>query len=341
MTSRSAGVIGTGLIGGSIAAGLVEAGWSVAGYDPDPDVRSKAQSLGLVDHTVGSIDAVVDAEPDLIVVAAPPKATIEVLSSLGTTTTVMDVSAVKTAILAAGSHLPGFVGTHPMAGRETSGPRAASAALFQGASWVVVEGAAPGPAETVVEVVSTLGARPIHMTADEHDRAVALISHLPHLVAGALLSAVEQQPGSLDLAAGSFRDLTRVASSQPLPWVEILKTNDRAVLAAVGAMRETLAAIESAIVSEDDSLLSLLDAARETRAALGSPVAQVRIALADKPGELARVGHAFETAGVDIRDIQMRHAPYGGGGVLTLAVRQGEQGALVHALERENLLILP
>jgi prephenate dehydrogenase len=341
MTSRSAGVIGTGLIGGSIAAGLGEAGWRVAGYDADPEVGAIARSLGIVDRTVEGIEALVELEPDLIVVAAPPKATIEVLSSLATDITIMDVSAVKTAVVAAASHLPAFVGTHPMAGRETSGPQAASAALFNGASWVVVEGAEPEPLETVLDVVSALGARPVSMTAEEHDRAVALISHLPHLVAGALLSAVAKEPDSLSLAAGSFRDLTRVASSQPLPWVEILKTNGEAVLAAIGAMRETLAAIEAAIVSEDDSLLSLLDAARETRSGLGSPVAQVRIALADKPGELARVGHAFETAGVDIRDIQMRHAPYGGGGVLTLSVRQGEQGALVHALEREDLLILP
>jgi prephenate dehydrogenase len=341
MTARSAGVIGTGLIGGSIAAGLRDVGWKVVGYDPDPDVGALAAELGLVDRTVDDIDALAELAPDLLVVAAPPKATIEVLSSLNTETPVMDVSAVKSAVLDVASHLPAFVGTHPMAGRETSGPRAASAALFKGASWVIVDGASAEPLEVVLDVVSTLGARPVFMGADEHDRAVAHISHLPQLVAGALLSAVAEEPGSLDLAAGSFRDLTRVASSQPLPWVEILKTNDRAVLDAIGALRETLAAIESAIVSEDDSLLTMLDEARQTRAALGSPVEQVRIALADEPGELAKVGHAFEAAGVDIRDIQMRHAPYGGGGVLTLSVRQGGQGALVHALESEGLLIIP
>ena len=99
--------------------------------------------------------------------------------------------------------------------------------------------------------------------------------------------------------------------------------------------------IEAAILSDDDTLLTMLSEARDTRRALGSPVAQVRVALADQPGELAKVGHAFESSGVDIRDIQMRHAPYGGGGVLTLSVRPGEEGSLRLALEDEGLLIIP
>ena len=182
---------------------------------------------------------------------------------------------------------------------------------------------------------------PLWMSAEAHDRAVALISHLPQLVAGGLLGAARERPTSLDLAAGSFRDLTRVGASQPIPWVEILKTNQVAVLDAIGALRDRLATIEAAIVSDDDTLLGLLSDARETRRSLGSPVAQVRVALADQPGELAKVGHAFEDSGVDIRDIQMRHSPHGGGGVLTLSVRPGEQGALRLALEDQGLLIIP
>lgn len=341
MGEERVGIIGTGLIGGSMGAGLRRAGWTVVGYDPDPDTLRVALEGGLVDETADSIDDIVEDIFDLLVVAAPPTASIEILSSLSWTHPIMDVAGVKVPVLSAAASLPGFVGTHPMAGRETSGPTAASGALFHGASWVVAEGAQPLATDLVCEVIQALGARPVFMSAEQHDRAVALISHLPQLVAGSLLSAAADRPESLDLAAGSFRDLTRVGASQPIPWVEILKANDAAVLDAIGALRERLAAIEAAILTDDDSLLTILSTARETRRGLGSPMTQVRIALADQPGELARAGHAFEASGVDIRDIQMRHAPHGGGGVLTLSVRPGEEGALRLALEREGLLVIP
>jgi prephenate dehydrogenase len=313
----------------------------VIGYDPDDDVKTVAVVTGLVDETRDSVDQLVSEDLDLLVIAAPPMATIEILSGLSSDLVVMDVAGVKLPIMTAAAHLSGFVGTHPMAGRETSGPSAASGALFQGASWVIVENVGrPEATAIVVDVVESLGARPVWMSASDHDRAVALISHLPQLVAGSLLAAAAESPESLDLAAGSFRDLTRVGASQPIPWVEILKTNTEAVLAAIGSLRERLAVIEAAILAEDDSLLTILENARSTRSKLGSPVAQVRVALADEPGELAKAGHAFEASGVDIRDIQMRHAPHGGGGVLTLSVRPGEKGALRLALEHEGLLII-
>jgi prephenate dehydrogenase len=328
------------LIGGSIAAGLRNAGWSVVGYDSDPDATAVAVELGLVDRIVSSLDALAEEDPEVIVVALPPKATIETLASLNTSTTVLDVAAVKEPIVAGASHLPGFVGTHPMAGRETSGPRGASAALFRGASWVVVDGAEPHADATATNLIETLGARVVRMSASDHDAAVARISHLPQIVAGALLASASESPGAIDLAAGSFRDLTRVAASQPIPWVEILKTNKGPVLDAIGALSSQLALLQSAIVSDDDQLLTRLTTARSARRDLGAPVAAVRIALADQPGEIARVGHALEASQVDVRDIQMRHAPHGGGGVLTISVRPGEEGALAHALEDAGLLLV-
>lgn len=335
------GIIGLGLIGGSIAAGLTKAGWTVIGYDSDPDALSVARERGLASEYVGSIDDVVGAHIDVLVVAVPPKATLEILASLETEHVVMDVAGVKAAVLDGAGHLSGFVGTHPMAGRETSGPTAASAALFRGASWVVIDGAAREADASVVSLIQTLGGRVVRMTAAEHDAAVARISHLPQLIAGALLATALKEEGALDLAAGSFRDLTRVGASQPIPWVEILQTNASAVLDSIGVLRERLALLEAALVSDDDTLLALLSEARQTRRSLGAPVAAVRIALADQPGEIAKVGHALESSAVDVRDIQMRHAPHGGGGVLTISVRPGEEGALSHALEDEGLLLVP
>ena len=207
-------------------------------------------------------------------------------------------------------------------------------------TWVVVEGSSIEATSRAVEVIETLGANPLFMTAASHDEVVASISHLPQLLAASLLAAVSQTPDALNLAAGSFRDLTRVAASQPIPWVEILKSNEAAVLAAVERLRIQLDTVEAAVLADDDELLAYLAHAREARRALGAPVAAVRVGLADEPGELGKVGHALEESRVDVRDIQIRHAPYGGGGVLTLSVRAGEEEALRHALEEAGLLLV-
>ena len=337
---QRAAVIGLGLIGGSIGAGLREAGWVVSGYDSDADHRLVALDRTLIDETVDSIDEVVANAPDIIVIAVSPKATVETLHALSTDLPIMDVAGVKQHVLAAAAHLPGFVGTHPMAGRETSGPAAASGALFRGASWVVVTGAPPEPTQQAVAVIEALEGRVVRMSAAAHDAAVARISHAPQLVAGALLAAASDVDGALDLAAGSFRDLTRVGASQPLPWVELLRGNAGDVLDAIVDLKHQLSRLEAAILTDDDGLLTMLAHARETRQSLGAPEASVRVALADQPGEIAKVGHALESSQVDVRDIQLRHAPHGGGGVLTLSVRPGDEAPLAHALEEQGLLLV-
>jgi prephenate dehydrogenase len=335
------GVIGTGLVGGSIAAGLTASGWDVVGYDSDRDSLETALERELIGIAVDSIAGILDAPPEIIIVAAPPKATIEILSNLQTPVVVMDVAGIKSSVLDAAKHLPRFVGTHPMAGRESSGPRAASPALFRGATWVVVEGSSIEATERAIEVIETLGANPLFMSGSAHDEAVAAISHLPQILAAGLLASAAETPDALDLAAGGFRDLTRVAASQPIPWVEILKSNESAVFSAIDDLRHQLDKIEAAIRSDDDELLAYLSRSREQRRTLGAPVCAVRVSLADEPGEIARVGHALEESHVDVRDIQMRHAPHGGGGVLTLSVRAGEEEALRHALEDAGLLTVP
>lgn len=328
----SVGIIGTGLVGGSIAAGLSAADWEVIGYDADAAASETMTRRGFVSRVVGSVEEILAEVPDVVVVAAPPKATIDVLSRLDTDLVVMDVAGIKSEVMDAAEHLGAFVGTHPMAGRETAGPESSSPALFRGATWVVIDGSKPEPTERVHEIVRTLGANPVSMSAAEHDRAVASISHLPQLLAAGLLTQAADTSSAMDLAAGSFRDLTRVAASQPLPWVEILKSNSAAVLAAVDAVRRQLDTVEAAILSNDDDLLAYLSNARDMRRSLGAPVAAVRVGLQDEPGEIARVGHALEESGVDLRDIQIRHAPHGGGGVLTLSIRPAEEAALRHAL---------
>lgn len=335
------GVIGTGLVGGSIAAGLTASGWDVIGYDPDRDSLEIALERELIGIAVDSVAGLLDAPSEIVIVAAPPKATIEVLSNLTTSSVVMDVAGIKSPVLAAAKHLPRFVGTHPMAGRESSGPRAASPALFRGATWVVVEGSSVEATDRAIEVIEVLGANPLFMSGAAHDDAVAAVSHLPQVLAASLLASAAETADAIDLAAGGFRDLTRIAASHPIPWVEILKSNQVAVVSAIDRLRRHLDGIEAAIRSDDDELLGYLSRSREQRRILGAPVSAVRVSLADEPGEIARVGTALEECHVDVRDIQMRHAPHGGGGVLTLSVRAGEEEALRHALEDAGLLTVP
>ncbi len=144
----------------------------------------------------------------------------------------------------------------------------------------------------------------------------------------------------MQLAAGSFRDLTRVAASDPEVWVQLLLANSSPVRSAIDDLRRRLDLVSEALSDGDeDHLFDLLGRAQEVRRSLAPPVVAVRVALADQPGELARVGRALEKSGVDVRDLQLRHAPYGGGGVLNLAVRHEEAETLRAAVVAEGLML--
>lgn len=329
---RRALISGTGLIGTSIALGLQDLGWETLGWDSNPEALAGAARTGAV-APIESFDAVTLGTNDLLVLAAPPSAVRSTLSELETAALVIDVASVKAPILEV-VRTERFVGTHPMAGREVTGPDAARPGLFRGATWVVVPNGADEADVLAVEVIVTgLGARPVRMAASDHDAAVARISHLPQIVAAALLDGADEVPGAMDLAAGSFRDLTRVAASDPAIWMDILTVNRREVVDAVEALRSRLAAL----TASDAALDATLAEARHLRASLGPELAVVRVALEDRPGEMASVGQALSECGADLRDLQLRHAPYGGGGILTLSVRAGEESVLRSALEAEGL----
>lgn len=325
-------ISGTGLIGTSIALGLQDIGWETLGWDPNPESLDGAVRTGAVSPINGLNSVVLEAD-DLLVLAGPPSAVRSTLSELETKALVFDVASVKGPILEV-VQTERFVGTHPMAGREVTGPEAARPGLFRGATWVVVpDGAAESDVLAVETIVTSLGARPVRMGARDHDAAVARISHLPQIVAAALLDGAGEVPGAMDLAAGSFRDLTRVAASDPAIWMDILTVNHREVMEAVEALRTRLAAL----ANSDADLNATLVEARHLRASLGPELAVVRVALEDRPGEMASVGHALSECGADLRDLQLRHAPYGGGGILTLSVKAGEESVLRSALEAEGL----
>lgn len=339
--SSHVGIVGTGLIGASIGLALGQAGWTRTGWDADAEALATARICGAIDTPVSGPQAVVEARPDIVVLAAPPGAIRTLVQDLDTDLLVMDVASVKSPIVEA-STLARFVGTHPMAGREVSGPDAATPALFRGAAWVVTtDGASPEDIESVTAVIETLGARALLMSAAEHDRAVGAVSHLPHLIATTLMDLVSDDARSLELAAGSFRDLTRVAGSSPEFWKEVLAANADVIAERVAAFRSRLDVMLSVIESGDiDAIADRLSRAQQSRRDLGAPVGAIRVALADRPGELARVGQAFQRSSADIRDIQMRHAPYGGGGILTVSVNVDDVEIMVDALAAEGLYVI-
>lgn len=336
-----AAVLGTGLIGASIGIGLRGLGWEVVGWDPDEPASQGAVKCGAVDRVADSLEAaMVDA--DLVVLAGPPIAIEEQLKTLKTESLVTDVAGVKAPMVAAGRHLKRFVGGHPMAGRESSGPAGASGSLFRGATWVLTtDNANPSDLEAVARLVADLGAIPVVMDAADHDAAVAAISHLPQVVASALVNRVARHPTALDLAAGGFRDITRIALSDPGWWTDVLVENRTALGALIRGLGEDLNTWADLIESQDrEGVGAEMLAARSARRSLSAPVAAVGVVLDDRPGEIARVGHALETSGVDLRDLQLRHATHGGGGVLTLSVKAAEADRLMAALRADGFRLL-
>ncbi len=340
LTSQLATIHGTGLIGASIGLALKAHGWKVAGWDPEAGVLNEASSVGAIDRQLHAPDDD-DARTDITFLCGPLDATLSTLESLQSDRTITDVASVKRPVVAAGSHLPGFVAGHPMAGSAVSGPRFASAHLFHGASWAICSDNSNERAiDEVSRVVATMGANPVLLTSAEHDAYVATVSHLPRVLASALIELVSKSPGATRLSAGSFRDLTRVAGSGGSWWSEVLVTNGAPVRSAIGGLIDILKEWDAELSTSDgDAIAERLGSAEKGRSELGAPVAEVRVVLFDRPGEVGRVGMALSDSGVDLRDIQLRHAEYGGGGILTLSIAAGETDALRAALATQGFEI--
>jgi prephenate dehydrogenase len=338
--SPTIGLLGTGLIGGSIGLGLARAGWTVIGWDPDPAALEVALERGALSSAAVSEADLTDKALDLLVLAGPTPAIIETLQHLPTDLATTDVSGVKGSVMAAGARLHHFVAGHPMAGLEVSGPRFSSATLFRGAAWILIADAAEEvDLRRVEEMVKALGAHPVRMTALEHDKAIAVISHLPHLLASALLQEASASVTDLGLVGGSFRDLTRVVASDSAPLSELLIANRDSLASALrrflGRLERWLPILDEAATSEANSVLS---ESSRMQAKLRPPVRPVAVALLDQPGELARMGRALERSKVDVRDLSLRHALDGGGGRLEILVREGDAAVLVEALRAEGLV---
>jgi prephenate dehydrogenase len=239
-------IVGLGLIGGSLARALSRAGYPLVGVDRDPVCRRARRTRGLA----ASFESLEEAVPqsDVIVLAAPPGANLELLprvarlASRGSVVT--DVGSVKGPICREARRLglSAFVGGHPMAGREGSGFSASKADLFRARPWILTSGS-PRALRSVRSLLRSLGARGVFMSPEHHDRLVAFLSHVPQLVSFALLEAAARDPVAarhLDAAGPGFRDMTRLGKSPRPLWREILRENSRDVARALTAFQRAL-----------------------------------------------------------------------------------------------------
>ena len=324
---RRAAVIGTGLIGGSIGMALRAQGWYVTGRDRDHARAQRAVELGALDE-IGA-----DPDAEVTFVATPVSSVAaEARQVLTPTGVVTDVGSVKAPIVAAVGH-PRFVGGHPMAGSEQEGVDGADAALFEGATWVLTptEATEAEAYALLRSVVSSFGADVLAIPPERHDELVAVVSHVPHLTAAALMTlaaaSAEEHHTLLRLAAGGFRDMTRIAAGHPGIWPDICVENRDAIVSVLDRLLDTLGGLRDVVASSDrDGLLRTLERARHarvnlpTRAARAEDLVEVRVPIPDRPGVLAEVTTLAGDLGVNIEDLEIAHSAEGERGVLLLVI---------------------
>jgi len=341
-----AAVVGTGLIGGSIGLALRRLGWWVSGSDQDASRASRALEIGAID-CVGMDD---EAAVTFVAVPAGQVAGVAraVLSRQRGDQAVTDVAGVKQAIVSAVGH-PRFVGGHPMAGSEQEGVDGADPDLFLGATWVLTpDEATSGQAYTqVLSVVRALGANPVALPPHRHDQLVALVSHTPHLAAATLMNlaadVAASDPSLPRLAAGGFRDMTRIASGHPGIWPDVVAENKEAILDSLDRLSGALDKVRAIVAAGDrEGLLALLERAREGRVNLpvGAPAlgeaTEVRVPVPDRPGAIAEVTTLLGSMGVNIFDLEIAHSSEGDRGVMVLVVDASTEGAVREALAQRG-----
>lgn len=270
------GIVGLGLIGGSIGLALREPGRRIVGFDPDETAARTARDRLCVD-ALAPLEEV--ARSEIVFVAVPPDVTVEccerVLGTAGESTVVTDCASVKNEVAewARAGKRSRFVPGHPMAGHEKGGAAYASAWMFRGARWVLtpVRSTETAAVRRVEATVKAMGAMPVRIDATAHDRHVAVVSHLPHVLAAALVNLGESLE-SADVAGGSWRDMTRVGGVDPELWTQIMMRNRTELAHTVRDFEAGLAALRDALEADDrEGLRDLLESAARIKAAQATP----------------------------------------------------------------------
>lgn len=284
--SKKIVIIGLGLIGGSLALCIRKAhpSYQLFGIEASPSSGQLALEKGLVDHVSTRLEDFA-GQADVILLCLPIQATIETLEVLGQIplkqdVLVLDAGSTKVAILAAAERYLAdrkicFIGGHPMAGSHKSGPLAADVHLFENAYFILTPSALT-QADTVERVTALLagtGARFVQLDAAEHDRVTSQVSHFPHILASSLMHQAgdyaQDHPFTNHFAAGGFRDMTRIAESEPEMWTSILETNSQAIMERIEEFRERLDQVAQLLKAGDRTgIWEFFDQGRQTRKAM-------------------------------------------------------------------------
>ena len=341
-------IVGTGLLGTSIGLGLTSRGVEVQLHDASP-----SQAALAADYGAGRLARDGD-DPELIVVAVPPDVTAQVVAAelaAYPRALVTDVASVKRKPLAelraAGADVSRYLGTHPMAGKEHSGALAGSGDLFLGRPWVIAghDDISYAGGSLVDDLILDLGAVPFEMSVEEHDRAVALVSHVPQLVSSLMASLLKDAPGeSLRLAGGGIRDVTRVAASDPALWVQILSANAKDIAHLLRALRDELGGVIDALDAPEqpgalrtvaDTLLHGNQGVTRLPGKHGTTTrfATMLVRVDDRPGQLARLLTDIGDANVNMEDVRLEHAEGSQFGVAEILIAPESLLELEAALE--------
>ncbi len=320
-------IVGSGLIGTSIGLGLVQRGIAVEMVDSDPLAQALANDL---------TGGVVVVDPELVILALPTSALSQVIQSeinLNPQSIFMDVGSVKSEVVLQVKTFPGlskrFLPTHPMAGREIGGAGSARADLFQGRSWILTPEAdcAPESKNLVLELITILGATPIELSAEDHDAAVAKISHLPQIAASLVAKQLTGTPAEwMELAGQGLRDTTRIAGSDEKLWKEIIYSNRTEISELLISLQNDLTQM---IKSLDDpaKIADLIAAGRDGKALIpGKHGGKAReysylpIVIDDKPGQLGAIFNECAAMQVNVEDLNIEHSPGQLSALITLSL---------------------
>ena len=345
-------IVGAGLLGTSIGLGLTKLGVEVTLEDASPANLKLA-----IDYGAGARASETD-QPTIIVVCVPPDVTASVVSrelNAFPEAFVTDVASVKAQVLAElenqGSDLSRYVGSHPMAGRERGGAISGRADLFVGRPWVISANphSVPQAVAAIEDLALDLGSAPLKVSAHEHDRAVALVSHVPQLVSSLLAARLIPAEGSdVALAGQGLRDTTRIAASDPKLWIQILAANAAEVAPVLKAFEADLHSVVESL-ENIEQLGSLATVSRALEAGnqgveripgkhgtKQTAYAQVVVMIADKPGELGRLFNEVGEIGVNIEELKLEHSPSAPVGLVELYVLPTLEQKLIADLEQRG-----
>lgn len=361
---RTAAIIGTGLIGGSLGLALKNiAGVSqVNGFTRRPETGEKAIAMGAIDVAFSSIEAAVK-RADIVFIATPVSDVVgeakKAIKAMRRGAILTDVASVKAPIVAALDETAAtagirFIGGHPMAGSELSGIEAANKDLFRNAAYILTptEHTDPDALKETHGLLQSIGARVFTVNPNKHDRVIAAISHLPHVMSASLVNVAKAEQADFanvfKLAAGGFYDMTRIAGSSPGLWTDICLSNRDAINELIDKYKVELDQFSSLLKNGDAAGVRLkLEQASSTRQELprlkpeeAPLVIELTIAVPNHPKVLGDITMCVADLGVNIEDIQIVHSTEADGGFLKLAIlTEAEATRVADALEEKGYIV--